>query len=76
MQKQKVKIGFIGVGSMGQCAHLKNYVVLEDVEIVALAEIRPELGRQVAKRYGVAHVYPSHIELLVCLSIENAPTRA
>lgn len=27
-----VKIGFVGVGNMGQCAHLKNYVTLPDCE--------------------------------------------
>ena len=34
----KVKIGFVGVGGMGQCAHLKNYVTLPDCEVVAIAD--------------------------------------
>jgi len=38
----KVRIGFIGVGTMGQMAHLKNYVTLNDCEVVALAEVRPK----------------------------------
>ena len=59
MLDRKPRIGFVGVGSMGQCAHLKNYVTLEDCEVVALAEIREELGRAVAARYGVPKVYPS-----------------
>ena len=28
MAEKKVKIGFVGVGAMGQCAHLRNYVTL------------------------------------------------
>ena len=48
MSEQTVRIGFVGVGSMGQCAHLKNYVTLEDCEVVALAEIREALGHRVA----------------------------
>ena len=32
----KVRIGFIGVGSMGQMAHLVNYVTIEDCEVAAL----------------------------------------
>ena len=64
MADSKVRIGFVGVGSMGQCAHLKNYVTLPDVEVVALAEIREGLGRKVAARYGVPRVYNSHTEML------------
>ena len=60
----KVRIGFIGVGSMGQCAHLKNYAIIPDCEVVALAEIREELGQAVAQRYGVPHVYKDHKALL------------
>jgi predicted dehydrogenase len=49
---------------MGQCAHLKNYVTLDDCEVVAIAEIRKSLGEKVASRYGVPRVYPSHKEML------------
>jgi len=59
-----VRIGFVGVGAMGQCAHLQNYATLDDCEVVALAELRPELGRRVAERYGVPRVYANHEELL------------
>ncbi len=64
MTERKVKIGFVGVGSMGQCAHLKNYVTLPDCEVAAIAEVRQSLGQKVAARYGVAHVYASHEEML------------
>ena len=61
---QKVRIGFVGVGSMGQCAHLKNYATLDDCEVVAIAEMRETLGQKVAARYGVPKVYPSHREMI------------
>lgn len=60
----KTRIGFVGVGGMGQCAHLKNYVTVPDCEVVALAEIRRELGKRVAAKYGVPKVYASHEEML------------
>jgi len=60
----KVRIGFVGVGGMGQMAHLKNYVTLDDCEVVALAEVRRETGRLVAQRYGIAKVYGDHREML------------
>lgn len=59
-----VKIGFVGVGGMGQCAHLRNYAEVEGCQVVAIAELRPELAKKVAARYGVPRVYPSHEEML------------
>jgi len=64
MSEQKVKIGFVGVGGMGQCAHLKNYVTVNECEVVAIAELRESLGKKVATRYGIPNVYSSHEELL------------
>lgn len=60
----KVRIGFVGAGAMGQCAHLKNYATLPDCEVVALAEIRENLGKRVAARYNVPHVYREAREML------------
>jgi len=64
MAEKKVRIGFVGVGSMGQCAHLKNYAVLPECEVVAIAELRQDLARLVAARYGVPKVYRNHEEML------------
>ena len=60
----KIRIGFVGVGGMGQCAHLRNYVTVPDCEVVAIAEIREQLGKKVAERYGVPRVYKNHEEML------------
>ena len=60
----KVRVGFVGVGAMGQCAHLRNYVRLSDCEVVAIAEMRTELGKRVAEKYGVPKVYSNHSEML------------
>ena len=49
---------------MGQCAHLVNYAALEECEVVAVAEMRKELGAKVAARYGVPRVYSLHTEML------------
>ncbi len=67
----KPKIGFVGTGFMGQCAHLQNYAQLDSCEVVALAEIRPELGRLVAARYGVPNVYTSHTEMIEKESLDG-----
>jgi predicted dehydrogenase len=62
--RRNLRIGFVGVGKMGQCAHLRNYAALPDCEVVALAELRPELGKKVAARYGVPRVYNDHKKML------------
>ncbi|MEI6085053.1 MAG: Gfo/Idh/MocA family oxidoreductase [Verrucomicrobiota bacterium] len=61
---QKVRIGFVGVGGMGQCAHLRNYAALPECEVVALSELRPQLREAVARRYGIARTYASGEEML------------
>ncbi|HOL66292.1 MAG TPA: Gfo/Idh/MocA family oxidoreductase [bacterium] len=61
---EKLRLGFVGAGSMGQTAHLKNYAVLPDCEVVAVAELREKLGQAVASRYGIRHVYRDHHQLL------------
>ncbi|HWD41266.1 MAG TPA: Gfo/Idh/MocA family oxidoreductase [Fimbriimonas sp.] len=52
-----IRIGFVGVGSMGQCAHLKHYASLAGCQVAAIAEPRTQLAQKVAARYGVARVY-------------------
>ncbi|MFD1676684.1 Gfo/Idh/MocA family protein [Alicyclobacillus fodiniaquatilis] len=70
---RKLKLGFIGVGYMGQRAHLVNYAELArqgQCELVALAEPRPEMARLVAERYGVSNVYKDHLELLATQELD------
>ncbi len=60
----KVRVGFVGVGQMGQCAHLRNYVNMLDCEVVAIAELRPKLAKLVATRFGIPNVYRNHREMI------------
>jgi len=63
-EKKKPRVGFVGVGNMGQNAHLKNYAALDDCEVVAISELRPELGKKVGERYHIPSVYTDHKEML------------
>ncbi|HOK55706.1 MAG TPA: Gfo/Idh/MocA family oxidoreductase, partial [bacterium] len=64
MNNEKIKIVFVGVGAMGQCAHLKNYVLIPDCEVVAICEIREKLGKKVAERYGIKNFYKGFDEMI------------
>ncbi|MCL1888046.1 MAG: Gfo/Idh/MocA family oxidoreductase, partial [Kiritimatiellaeota bacterium] len=63
-EKPRVKIGFVGVGGMGQAAHLRHYAQVPGCEVVALAEVKQDLARKVAAKWGVPRVYASHTEML------------
>jgi predicted dehydrogenase len=63
-RRKRVGIGMIGAGMVGQVAHLSNFVQIADCDVVAVAELRPELGRLAAAKFGVSKVYASHHELL------------
>ena len=60
----KIKLGFVGAGFMGQVAHLQNYHVLDDCEVVAIAEPREKLAQKVASQYGIKKIFKSHLDLL------------
>lgn len=65
MPQRKIQIAFAGVGGMGQAAHLRNYATLrDDCEVVALAELRPQLAQAVARKYGVPRIYGTIQEML------------
>ena len=63
-QSKRIKIGIVGAGFFGQLAHIANYALVKDCEMVALAAGRPELRHLVAERYVIKRTYASHIELL------------
>jgi len=67
----KVRIGFVGTGKMGQCAHLRNYVTLPGCEVVAIAELREKTGRRVAERYGVPSFYTNHEDMLATEKLDG-----
>jgi len=54
---KKVRLGFVGCGTMGQRAHLENYATLPDVELVALADLRPQTRELVARVRAVLRRY-------------------
>jgi len=64
MAEKRVRIAFVGVGNMGQAAHLRHYVQVPECEVVALAEVKQDLARKVAARWGVKAVYASHAQML------------
>ena len=66
---KKLKIGIIGTGWIAE-SHIQSYKQMDDVEVVAAADLIPGKAEKFMKRFGVEGVrfYPSHKEL-----IDNEP---
>lgn len=63
MTVEPIKMGYVGCGFMAQHVHLPNFATARECDLVALAEVRPQLGQQVAARFGIPKVYSSHQQL-------------
>lgn len=59
-----IRIGMIGVGYVGQVGHLLNFLKADNCEVVAIADIRPELRETVRAHHGISEAYATHEELL------------
>ena len=62
-QKERIKVGVIGVGQIGKM-HLTNYSKMTNVEVAAVADINATELARVAGIFGVADAYEDFRELL------------
>lgn len=67
---KKAGIGIIGAGYVAQACHIDSFMKLEGCTIAGLAELRPSLGKLVAKKYNIPRVTETHHELLLDESID------
>jgi predicted dehydrogenase len=65
-----LRIGIVGAGTVGQFAHLANFVQVSGCRVTALAELRPGLGALAAKRFGVSNIFPSHRDMLAADAVD------
>lgn len=66
MKNNKVRIGIIGVGNIAQNAHIPAYLKRNDVELVAVCDLKEERAKQVAEKYNIKYAV-KNIEELVAL---------
>jgi predicted dehydrogenase len=70
MSQRRLKVGVIGMGRVAM-AHLNAAMDLRDqVELMAIADIRGDRVKEVAKGFGVKNVYPDYRDLLADREIE------
>jgi predicted dehydrogenase len=61
--QRPIKLAYVGCGFIAQHIHLPHFSTLPQAELVALAELRPRLGRAVAERYRIPRLLTSHVEV-------------
>jgi predicted dehydrogenase len=52
---EKINLGFIGLGHVGQIAHFKNYLYNPKVYISGICDSRLDLVENIGKRYGITN---------------------
>ena len=66
---RKVKLGIIGVGTIGS-VHADAYAKVADADVVALCDINPDTLTAKSARHGVALTYENYHDLLANPEIE------
>jgi predicted dehydrogenase len=70
MAKTTLKLGVIGVGRVAM-AHINAAMDLKDqVELMAIADVRADRAKEVAEEFGVKNVYSDYHDLLANRDIE------
>ncbi len=62
MQYEKIRVGVIGVGVLGEY-HVQKYKALPTVELVGVVDINPDRANEIGQRYN-ARVYERHDDIL------------
>lgn len=61
---EKVRIGFIGAGSMANMVHYPSLAEMEDVEISAICDLNEERLHSTADKYGVEKRFTNYKEMI------------
>lgn len=69
-RRKKLHIGIIGSGGIAQACHMPAYRALEDVEILAVADVDPKTAQKAAKQFSVKHVFDDYRDLVAMDEID------
>ena len=62
MNQNKLKVGVIGVGHLGEY-HVQKYLAMPSVEVVGVVDTNPARAREISERYNVT-AYEGQQEIL------------
>ena len=61
---RKLKIGVIGAGGICHVAHMPGYAHMDNVEIVAICDIKIEKAKEVAAKYKIPQVFENYMDVI------------
>ena len=61
---KKLRIGVIGAGGICTWAHMPAYAEMDNVEIVAICDIKVEKAQAVADKYGIPNVFADYNDVI------------
>lgn len=71
-----IRIGYVGCGFMAQRVHIPNFLSTAGCQLLGLAEVRQELGKQVQARFGIPRLYRDHRAMLEDAEIDAVAVSA
>jgi predicted dehydrogenase len=72
----RIRLGYVGCGFMAQKVHLPNFLSIPECDVVALAEVRTDLGQQVQNQLGIPKFYSDHQAMLADPEIDAVAVSA
>ena len=60
--RERVKVGFVGVGDLGQCSHIRKYATLPACEVEVIAKPKSQAAELLARRNGAPRGYAAIFE--------------
>ena len=61
---EKLRVGIVGAGNIARSCHMPAYRKIEDVEVVAVADINYERAQQMAAQFNIPKAFASIEEML------------
>ena len=70
MKDGKIRIGLIGAGNICQNSHIPAYLKQDDVELVAVCDLKAERAQEVKEKYGMKYAFTDFNDLVALDEID------
>ena len=61
---KKLRIGLIGAGSIASNAHMPGYARMDNVEIVAVCDIKLDKAKALAEKFNIPQVFENYMDVI------------
>ncbi|PIW12982.1 MAG: hypothetical protein COW34_12175 [Armatimonadetes bacterium CG17_big_fil_post_rev_8_21_14_2_50_66_6] len=68
---RRIRVGVVGVGGIGDVAHLPNYAKQKDVEITAICDVDEKRLVEMAEKYQVPNVYTDYRKMMELAELDG-----